>query len=434
MRKEAYMVYVLNKDGKPLMPTKRHGKVRHLLNSKKAKVVRREPFTIQLLYDSTNYTQELTLGIDTGSGTLGSAVSDTNGNIVYAAQVQVRNDITRKMTRRRKYRRTRRNRKTRYRKPRFLNRKNSIRTDRFSPTMISKIHSHIKEIESVKKILPIKNLVLETGQFDTALMKNPDLADPSVKPWGYQQGPNYGYQNTRARILDRDKHTCQHCHGKSKDTSLEVHHIIFRAKGGSNDDENLITLCHTCHTQLHNGEIELKLKGTKKSNLSYATQMNSIRKQLLRKYPEAKETFGYITKANRFNLNIGKDHYLDACVIASGGKAITFKTDTLYLKKDVAKGDYKQTMGKRSEKQIFRGKVLGFRKFDKVKYRNTIYFIKSLRKQGTCDLMDITGKKVNFSYLPRGQQTPKLLNCIRIQPRKTRLCIERRLAAIPPRI
>lgn len=45
------MVYVLSHTGKALMPTNHHGKVRHLLREGKARVVRREPFTIQLLYD-----------------------------------------------------------------------------------------------------------------------------------------------------------------------------------------------------------------------------------------------------------------------------------------------------------------------------------------------------------------------------------------------
>lgn len=39
------------------MPTNQHGKVRHLLKTGKAKVVRKEPFTIKLLYDSTEFTQ-----------------------------------------------------------------------------------------------------------------------------------------------------------------------------------------------------------------------------------------------------------------------------------------------------------------------------------------------------------------------------------------
>ena len=69
------MVYVLNRDGEPLMPTDRHGKVRRLLKEEKAKVVRREPFTIQLLYETTNYTQDITLGVDAGSQHIGLSAS-----------------------------------------------------------------------------------------------------------------------------------------------------------------------------------------------------------------------------------------------------------------------------------------------------------------------------------------------------------------------
>ena len=54
------MVYVLNKNGQSLMPTNRHGKVKHLLKDGKAKVVKRCPFTIKLTYETTNYTQDLT--------------------------------------------------------------------------------------------------------------------------------------------------------------------------------------------------------------------------------------------------------------------------------------------------------------------------------------------------------------------------------------
>ena len=76
---------------------------------------------------------------------MGSAVVDEKGNVVYLSEIEIRNDISDKMTQRRKYRRNRRNRKTRYRKARWLNRKNSIKKDRFSPTMISKINSHLNQ-------------------------------------------------------------------------------------------------------------------------------------------------------------------------------------------------------------------------------------------------------------------------------------------------
>jgi len=73
------MVYVISKAGKPLMPTERHGKVRRLLKQGLAKVVKREPFTIQLLYDTTTYTQPITVGLDIGSKTTGvSAVTEKN--------------------------------------------------------------------------------------------------------------------------------------------------------------------------------------------------------------------------------------------------------------------------------------------------------------------------------------------------------------------
>ena len=54
-------VYVLNKDGKPLMPTTRCGHVRYLLKEKKARVVKTKPFTIQLLYETNDVVQPLYL-------------------------------------------------------------------------------------------------------------------------------------------------------------------------------------------------------------------------------------------------------------------------------------------------------------------------------------------------------------------------------------
>ena len=116
------MVYVLNCDGQPLMPTDRYGKVRHLLKEGKAKAVNRCPFTIKLLYKSTNYTQNITLGVDSGSKHIGLSAT-TESKEIYAADVELRNDIVDLLSVRRQNRRTRRNRKTRYRQPRFDNRR-----------------------------------------------------------------------------------------------------------------------------------------------------------------------------------------------------------------------------------------------------------------------------------------------------------------------
>lgn len=411
------MVYVISQDGNPLMPCS-NAIARLLLKQGKAKVRKREPFTIKLIYETTNYTQELVLGVDTGSGTIGTAVSRDSGDIVYMSEVIVRNDVTDKMTQRAKYRRNRRNRKTRYRKARWLNRANSIKSNRFSPTMQSKFHSHVKEIEYIKSILPITKMVFEIGQFDTHLMKNPVLANPKVKSWGYQKGTNYGFENIKAMVLNRDNYTCQHCKGKHKDSKLEVHHIIFRSQGGSDEEDNLITLCHTCHKRLHNGKINLKLKGKPKGNLKYATQMNSIRKQLFKLYPNAIETFGYVTKANRLHLGVDKEHYYDACVIATQGNKFNIASN-LYVKKCVSDGDFQKTKGIRSEQPIVTDKIHGFRKFDKVRYFGEDYFIKGRMSTGYAILMDITGKKADFSAMPKGYKTPKMSNLKRLGARST---------------
>ena len=86
------MVYVLNKDGIPLMPTKRHGKVRRMLKNGQAKVVKRCPSTIQLLYDTTNYTQPINLGIDAGSKHIGVCAA-TEKEELYSAGIELRKDV-----------------------------------------------------------------------------------------------------------------------------------------------------------------------------------------------------------------------------------------------------------------------------------------------------------------------------------------------------
>lgn len=115
------MVYVLDIDGHPLMPTERYGKVRRMLHDRKAKVVKRCPFTIQLLYQTTNIIQPVVLGVDAGSKHIGLSAT-TEKKVLYEADVELRNDIVSLLATRRELRRTRRNRKTRYRKPKFNNR------------------------------------------------------------------------------------------------------------------------------------------------------------------------------------------------------------------------------------------------------------------------------------------------------------------------
>lgn len=327
------------------------------------------------------------------------------------------------MDRRRALRRNRKYRKTRYRKPRFLNRANSTKKNKLPPSVKSKVQSHIDEIEFCKKILPISKIVLEVSQFDTALMKNPELIDEKVKHWGYQEGFDYGYSSRREAILNRDSYTCQCC-GK-KHVRLEVHHIIFRSLGGTDDERNLITLCEKCHKAIHDG-ILILTKKPKKLNLKHATQMSIIRSQLLKIYPDAIETFGFVTKENRNNLYLQKGHFIDACVIASGGKEFK-QSNWLFRKRRVAKQNRQLCKGVRGEKQIPTGKVLGFRRFDKVKYLKEICFIKGRRNNGAFALMDIDNNTLDFRDRGgRGTPSYKLLE--RLNTRRSTLCISQTIA------
>ena len=393
------MVYVLSKKEKQLMPCS-NVVARLLLKQKKAKVRTTVPFIIQLNYETTEYKQDLTLKVDSGSGKSGYAVADKQNSVVYMSVVENRNDITDKMTGRSKSRKGRRNRNTRYRKPRFNNRKNSIKSGRLSPTMKSKIDSHAKEINFICKIMPITKIIIETGTFDPHELKNPEvLKDLSL----YQKGINFGYANTKAYILDRDNYKCQNpkCKCKDKHPKLEVHHIIFKRNGGSDEHENLITLCKKCHDDLHEEKVILNLKGKRKGQLKHATQMNSIRVQLLKRFPEAKETFGFITKEYRQLLGLPKKHYYDAVAIGSNGNQVNFRTKDVLVKKCISDGDYQLRKGVRSEQVIPVGKIQGFRKFDKVKYNGKIYFIKGRMSTGYAILMDIEGTKVNLKPIPK---------------------------------
>ncbi|WP_317105294.1 HNH endonuclease [Chroococcidiopsis sp. SAG 2025] len=52
------------------------------------------------------------------------------------------------------------------------------------------------------------------------------------------------WREIRQKILQRDNRQCQVC---GKEYSGQVHHILPRSQGGTNDLANLITLCGKCH-------------------------------------------------------------------------------------------------------------------------------------------------------------------------------------------
>ena len=385
------MVYVISHTGKALMPTNRHGKVKHLLREGYACVVMYEPFTIQLLYDNTEYTQPITLGVDSGTTHVGLSAT-TDSNELFAAEVTLRRDIPKLLASRKGARRTRRNRKTRYRAPRFDNRR---KTDGWlAPSVEQAVQSHLSLIRKVYSLLPVTNTIIEVAQFDTQLLKNPNIQGER-----YQQGEQMGFWNVREYVLFRDGHTCQHCHGKSGDKILNVHHIESRQTGG-NAPNNLITLCKTCHKAYHRGELQLKVG--RGASLRDAALMSIMRWAV---YNRAKEefgnvrlTYGYITKHTRIWNGLEKSHAIDARCIS--GHPLASSSDTLWLMRQ----------RRRHNRQIFKANTLkggirkknqalylvkGFRLLDKVLYDGLECFIFGRRSSGSFDIRKFDGTRIN---------------------------------------
>lgn len=386
------MVYVINKQGQAIMPTERFGKVRRLLKNSLAHVVCRIPFTIQLDYDTTDYTQPVSLGIDAGSKHIGISAT-TSEKELYAADVELRNDIVDKLSTRRELRRTRRSR-LRYRKARFNNRVSSKRKGWLAPSVENKIQTHLTVVEKIHKFLPITNIVVETASFDIQKINN-----PSISGVEYQQGEQLDFFNVREYVLFRDNHTCQHCKGKSKDKVLNVHHIESRKTGGDSP-KNLITLCETCHKAYHRGEFELNVKRGK--SFRDAVFMGIMRWELYDRlkniYPNVSMTFGYITKNTRITNNLPKDHYIDARCIS--GNPVAKPLGYYFYQKKVRcqnRQIHKSNFLKGGRKKLNQAPFLvkGFRLFDLVEYQKELYYIFGRRSNGSFDIRKLDGTKVN---------------------------------------
>ena len=413
------MVYVLSKNGQPIMPTKNHAKVRLLLNSGKARVVNRCPFTIQLTGTCKTFTQEIYLGVDAGSKHIGLSATTTKA-VLFEANVTLRNDIVDLISSRRELRRSRRYRKTRYRKPRFLNRVKSKKTGWLAPSIKHKVESHLTMIAKVHKILPIFKTIVEVASFDIQKIKNPDISGVE-----YQQGEQLNFWNVREYVLFRDNHQCQCCKGKSKDKVLNVHHIESRKTGG-NAPNNLITLCETCHTKYHKGEIKLPAKIKRGTSFRDATFMGIMRWAFYNKlkeiYQNVNLTYGYITKNTRIRNNLPKEHYIDARCISKNPLAKS-SDEMFYFRKvrchnrQIHKVNFiKGGIRKRNQAPYV---VKEFRLYDYVQWKGIKCFIFGRRTTGRMDLRLLDGTHINASV---GFKNIKLLSM-----RKNYLCEQRKV-------
>lgn len=394
-------VYIINKNGQPLMPCKPQ-KARKLLKEGKAMVVKYEPFTIKLKYGSSGYKQPVTLGIDTGSVHIGASAS-TEKQELYASETVMRSgdgkgSIVRLLAKRLELRRSRRSRKTRYRKARFLNRVHSKHKGWLAPSVENKINVHLKLVADIHKILPITEVVVEVAQFDIQKIKNPNISGKE-----YQQGEQLGWANVREYVLFRDGHKCQCCHGKSGDPVLNVHHIESRMTGG-NTPNNLVTLCKTCHEGYHQGKITLPKSIHRGMSFRDAAFMGIMRwtfyDRLKEKYPNVHLTYGYITKNTRIKNNIAKTHTADAYCIAGNIKAK--RLDYEYFCKQVRRHNRKLHREVPAKGGIRRNAqtghmVRGFCLNDTVLAKGQQWFVQGRRERGSFVLKHLDGTKAEIA-------------------------------------
>jgi hypothetical protein len=297
-------VFVVSKSGKPLMPCKPR-KARHMLKKGEAHVINLNPFTIKLNFDCGEYVQTCTLGIDTGFSFVGWSVINQSEEI-FCGELTLDKKTSKRLTTKRMYRKLRRSR-LRYRKPRFNNRK--VYKGWLPPSIKRSLDTTINLVNSLKNVLPINEVIIETAKFDIQ-----KIIDPEICGVEYQQGDLFGYLNLREYLISREKGICQIC-GKKILDRIEKHHIVQRSEGGTNKANNLALVHIECHKKFHNDKTTLKIKTNKRYK---AETFMSIIHNEFKKILGCKITFGYITSYIRIGLGIEKNHSNDAYVIAGG--------------------------------------------------------------------------------------------------------------------
>ena len=330
-------VLVLDTNRKPLMPCY-PARAKKLLNSGRASVFRRFPFTI-ILHDRTveeSELQDMEIKIDQGSKTTGVALivhGKKSSTVTLAAHIEHRTNVKSGLDSRRAIRRSRRHRKTRYRQARFLNRTKP--KGWLPPSLVSKSENILNWVIRFAKLTPLTKFALETAKFDMQ-----KLVNPNIQGVVYQQGRMFGYADKKAYLLEREQGCCIYCGIHASKAKMEIEHVIPRSRGGTDSLNNLVFSCRACNDAKGSQDVQTYLKGNPsvlrrvkaRLNTNYrdAAHTNSIRLFVLNKLQTMADAigtnlnvgFGYTTKQNRLLLNLPKDHWIDAAVCTKDGASV----------------------------------------------------------------------------------------------------------------
>lgn len=362
------------------MPTK-PAIARLLLKDKKARVKKRCPFTIQLKQDTTEYIQDIGLGIDTGYQNIGfSAVSEKEELI--SGEVTLENNMTRRLQDRVMYRRNRRNRLW-YREPRWLNRVSSKKNGWLPPSTERRFNTHLRVIEQIKSILPVSKVIVEVANFDIQKIENPNISGIQ-----YQQGTMYDYRNRIAYLIARENCKCQYCkEGYKKGDGWRLHHIWSKSKDRPKD----WALVHeSCHKKLHAKNEEHVLQKKKSKSYKDSTFMSIVRWRFKELF---EYTYGNITFQNRCDLNLEKSHVNDAFVIAGGTNQNRCKQFKIGQKR---KNNRCLQLNRKGFMRSIRRQRYSLQPKDLVKYERKMYEVKGIHSYGTqVKLKDGLGNIIN---------------------------------------
>lgn len=316
-------VFVLDTNRNPLMPCQ-PARARRLLKNGRASVFRRYPFTIIIHDREGGDVQPVQVKIDPGSKQTGLAVV-TNGEVVWAAELQHRTNVADKLTARRQLRRTRRNRKTRYRPARFNNRRRP--KGWLAPSMRSKVDNTMTWVSRLRRYAPVSTISLERVKFDMQAMRNPEIEGVE-----YQQGVLQGTE-VREYLIHKFNHTCVYC-GARPAVRGTIEHIVPRSLGGSDRIDNLAWACYECNQKRGNQPLEVfvgpekaaKIKRQVKAPLRDAASVNGTRNALADALGQTSLRVewgsGGRTAWNRHENGYPKAHWIDAACVGLSGLGV----------------------------------------------------------------------------------------------------------------
>ena len=327
------MVFVLDKSKKPLdMIT--NAKARILLRNNLAIIHKVYPFTIRLIDNSCgSRNKAYTVKFDPGSKHTGIAITDNTNKVVMLAELEHRGHlIKRNLDKRRAVRRSRRQRNTRYRPARFLNRTRP--KGWLAPSIKSRADNLINFIIKYKKLINITKVMIEHVSFDTAQMSS----DTDLNKTDYQQGPLYN-TNLKSFIFSKTNHKCSYCGAPAQ----EIDHIVPRAKGGTNSTHNLTPACRSCNEKKSNLSLKefgklmnkdyshLEPKKLPKDAAIIQAARNYTITNIRKIIPDTTSHDAWLTKYNRENLNLPKEHYYDALSVGEipQNNSYYFSTDKI---------------------------------------------------------------------------------------------------------